>query len=45
MPFPDGALVGMVTDMLNNGGATSEQGPTNSAMEEVLTARMARMKG
>ncbi len=45
VPFPDGALVGMVTDMLNNGGAIYEMGPTNSAMEEVLMARIGRMMG
>ena len=45
VPFPDGALVGMVTDMLNNGGALYEMGPTNSAMEEVLMARIGRMMG
>ena len=38
---PDGALVGMVTDLLNNGGAiyTRWVRPT-SAMEEVLMARI-----
>ncbi len=45
VPFPDGALVGMVTDMLNNGGAIYEMGPTNSAMEEVLMSRIGRMMG
>ena len=45
VPFPDGALVGMVTDLLNNGGAIYEMGPTNSAMEEVLMARIGRMMG
>ena len=35
----------MVTDMLNNGGAIYEMGPTNSAMEEVLMARIGRMMG
>lgn len=45
VPFPDGALVGMVTDLLNNGGAIYEMGPTNSAMEEVLMARIGRRMG
>lgn len=45
VPFPDGALVGMVTDLLNNGGAIYEMGPTNSAMEEVLMARIGRQMG
>ena len=45
VPFPDGALVGMVTDMLNNGGAVYEMGPTNSAMEEVLMSRIGEMMG
>ena len=45
VPFPDGALVGMVTDLLNNGGAIYEMGPTNSAMEEVLMERIGRMMG
>lgn len=45
VPFPDGALVGMVTDLLNNGGAIYEMGPTNSAMEEVLMARIGRLMG
>ena len=45
VPFPDGALVGLVTDLLNNGGAVYEMGPTNSAMEEVLMARIGRMMG
>ena len=45
VPFPDGALVGMVTDLLNNGGAVYEMGPTNSAMEEVLMARIGQMMG
>lgn len=45
VPFPDGALVGMVTDLLNNGGAVYEMGPTNSAMEEVLMERIGRMMG
>jgi len=45
VPFPDGALVGMVTDMLNNGGAIYEMGPTNSAMEEVLMSRIGQMMG
>ena len=40
VPFPDGALVGMVTDLFNNGGAVYEMGPTNSAMEEVLMSRL-----
>jgi len=38
-------LVGMVTDLLNNGGAIYEIGPTNSAMEELLMARIGRMMG
>ena len=45
VPFPDGALAGMVTDMLNNGGTIYEMGPANSAMEEVLMARIGRMMG
>lgn len=45
VPFPDGALVGMVTDLLNNGGAIYEMGPTNSAMEEVLMSRIGQMMG
>jgi len=45
VPFPDGALVGMVTDMLNNGGAIYEMGPTNSAMEDVLMSRIGEMMG
>ena len=45
VPFPDGAFVGMVTDLLNNGGAIYEMGPTNSAMEEVLMERVGRMMG
>ena len=45
VPFPDGALVGLVTDLLNNGGAVYEMGPTNSAMEEVLMARIGQMMG
>ena len=45
VPFPDGAIVGMVTDLLNNGGAIYEMGPTNSAMEEVLMSRIGRMMG
>ncbi len=45
VPFPEGALVGMVTDLLNNGGAIYEMGPTNSAMEEVLMARIGQMLG
>ena len=45
VPFPDGALVGMVTDLLNNGGAIYEMGPTNSAMEEVLMSRLGEMMG
>ncbi|MCH1576698.1 MAG: pyridoxal-dependent decarboxylase [Flavobacteriales bacterium] len=45
VPFPDGALVGLVTDLLNNGGAIYEMGPTNSAMEEVLMARIGQMMG
>ena len=45
VPFPDGALVGMVTDLLNNGGAIYEMGPTNSAMEEVLMARIGQKMG
>ena len=45
VPFPDGALVGMVTDLLNNGGAIYEMGPTNSAMEEVLMAQIGQQMG
>lgn len=45
VPFPDGAFVGMVTDLLNNGGAIYEMGPTNSAMEEVLMERVGLMMG
>ena len=44
-PFPEGALVGLVTDLLNNGGAVYEMGPTNSAMEEVLMARIGSLMG
>lgn len=44
-PFPDGALVGLVTDVLNNGQAIYEMGPTNAAMEEVLMAKIGRMLG
>jgi L-2,4-diaminobutyrate decarboxylase len=45
VPFPDGALVGMVTDLLNNGGAIYEMGPTNSAMEEVLMSQIGKLMG
>ena len=45
VPFPEAALVGMVTDLLNNGGAIYEMGPTNSAMEEVLMSRLGRRMG
>lgn len=45
VPFPDGALVGLVTDLLNNGGAIYEMGPTNSAMEDVLMTRIGKMMG
>ena len=45
VPFPDGALVGLITDLLNNGGAVYEMGPTNSAMEDVLMARIGQMLG
>ena len=44
-PFPDGALVGLVTDVLNNGQAIYEMGPTNAAMEEVLMAKLGQMLG
>ena len=45
VPFPDGALVGLVTDLLNNGGAIYEMGPTNSAMEDVLMSRVGQWMG
>ncbi len=45
VPFPDGAIVGLVTDLLNNGGAIYEMGPTNSAMEDVLMSRIGRTMG
>lgn len=45
VPFPEGGLVGLVTDVLNNGGAIYEMGPTNSAMEEVLMSRIGEQMG
>ena len=43
--LPAAATVGMVTDLLNNGQAIYEMGPTNAVHEEVLMTEVGQMLG
>lgn len=43
--MPSQALVGMVTDLLNNGQAIYEMGPSNAALEELLMAEIGEAMG
>ena len=43
--LPAAASVGMVTDLLNNGQAIYEMGPTNAVHEEVLMTEVGQMLG
>ena len=43
--LPAAAAVGMVTDVLNNGQAIFEMGPTNAVHEEVLMSEIGHMLG
>ena len=43
--LPAAATVGMVTDLLNNGQAIYEMGPTNAVHEEVLMTEIGQMLG
>ena len=43
--LPAAATVGMVTDLLNNGQAIYEMGPTNAVQEEVLMTEVGQMLG
>ena len=43
--LPAAATVGMVTDVLNNGQAIYEMGPTNAVHEEVLVTEVGQMLG
>ena len=36
VPFPQEAWVGAMTDLMNNGQAIYEMGPSNAALEELL---------
>lgn len=43
--IPETASTGMVTDMLNNGQAIYEMGPSNAVQEDLLMSEIARMLG
>ena len=43
--IPETAATGMVTDMLNNGQAIYEMGPTNAVHEDMLMAEIGQLLG
>ena len=45
VPMPSAALVGLLTDLLNNGQAIYEMGPSNAALEELLMAEIGEALG
>ena len=45
VPFPREAWVGAMTDLMNNGQAIYEMGPSNAALEELLMQEIGQMLG
>ena len=45
VPLPQEAWVGAMTDLMNNGQAIFEMGPSNAALEELLMLEIGQMLG